>query len=1000
MFYVLIRLNDYLQVARISPSLLQETRRLLVLGMEAGKCRLQKEHAGAFLFLAGSEYTAEPAAALRTTMHVYEQLRQLRDQLYGFSVCFDLANTDDIDRLFRSMNALLLSMPDEDSFWIGERVAPLVTVLELEQRGENFRVTGNRRQTEQAFEGLSSFARLLPVRKDLSAALESHLFSRESRGSLLVTGSAEHALLRHTVIELEELVGKDHGWVIVPENRGYRNPGIPLLHSMDRRRMEETPGFLVRSERLLWKRLLPIVDFLSDSPRVRPIPDRMDRDLSFLFLLYLTGFRRRMEAQLLPPVILLHRPHRYGREFLSHLSRIISDVSKGGKIVPVIVEEKPWYPSQQRFPISRRVKVELPAPEWILELLSKVDRVEELDFNGICRLTGRKTVPLFVLLSLLRNGSGWSEDLAGTIREGDERSANALYPALLKRLTEREQDYLCIASAAAGILRPEEALRIVEPGLDTADLHGFFRTLSSIGLTAPENGSECFTDNAHRLAERFLPDRLLSARHRIAGLLLELRHRRRFREDRGLLSLLSVIREPNAFLAPARSFVRDLLNRGETGEAVRFCGPAPPVRGLSQEDREAWQRIRRAGLFRAALIRGDERRARMYARSAATASGEDRSEDDPDIQLQLGTFLRKLRSGRDAMGRVKKALIGFQELQDIEGECQASIQLGLLLLNEGKVLEAADYFAICRKSAEAGNLLFEQIVATSLESVSLFVYGNYTRSLRLVRSARSAADKAALREWELFSMLLEGRIYFELGQYPAARTLFLRGRSTARVFGFCDAERVLRHWTARTCLYEGERSVAVESLRKMEEHPEALLFLAEACIEEGLVREAEDALRRGIALCEQQESELVLHPGEILNWSTGSASIEDAAVGSGSGYVLIRHVMRVYLGYLLGTDDEPVRKQAGIEELYRLTRAERLSPIDPYNSLYSFLYMSILPETRDPGADDRVTVLGKAARYLQERISRIEAYDDRQAYIRDNLWNSRLVSESKRFNLV
>ena len=142
-----------------------------------------------------------------------------------------------------------------------------------------------------------------------------------------------------------------------------------------------------------------------------------------------------------------------------------------------------------------------------------------------------------------------------------------------------------------------------------------------------------------------------------------------------------------------------------------------------------------------------------------------------------------------------------------------------------------------------------------------------------------------------------------------------------------------------------------------------------------------------------------MQPGERVSWESGFASVEErCSLLRRDGGTLLR-LIRGFRAYLTGLDGRP--EQAS-RELYRITRVERVSEVDPYLPLYGYWYASTLPEENEAvkGSDHRLTVLNKAMKQLQQRSSRIENARDRWQLMSANYWNARLLEEAKARRLV
>ena len=84
----------------------------------------------------------------------------------------------------------------------------------------------------------------------------------------------------------------------------------------------------------------------------------------------------------------------------------------------------------------------------------------------------------------------------------------------------------------------------------------------------------------------------------------------------------------------------------------------------------------------------------------------------------------------------------------------------------------------------------------------------------------------------------------------------------------------------------------------------------------------------------------------------------------------------------------------------RLTREDRLSEIDPNNGYYYYLHALTFPEYSGAEAVDRLTLLSKALRHIQQTASHIDNPKHRQMYLSDNYWNSGLMNEGRAHKLI
>jgi len=92
--------------------------------------------------------------------------------------------------------------------------------------------------------------------------------------------------------------------------------------------------------------------------------------------------------------------------------------------------------------------------------------------------------------------------------------------------------------------------------------------------------------------------------------------------------------------------------------------------------------------------------------------------------------------------------------------------------------------------------------------------------------------------------------------------------------------------------------------------------------------------------------------------------------------------------------------QEGIGELHQLTRGEKSLEVDPAVYWFNYLYSRVLPEASSEEVDDKVTVLSKSLKSLQERASRIDAPAERSSFLWRNRWNRMIMEEARERKLV
>ena len=165
-----------------------------------------------------------------------------------------------------------------------------------------------------------------------------------------------------------------------------------------------------------------------------------------------------------------------------------------------------------------------------------------------------------------------------------------------------------------------------------------------------------------------------------------------------------------------------------------------------------------------------------------------------------------------------------------------------------------------------------------------------------------------------------------------------------------------------------------------------LLFQAEAALFDGDLAGASLAVERGLAM----PADSAFPPPHGGRWRDGFLALEGRCFSLARSGTCLQRQLAALRGHLLarrGSGSEAVR------ELGELVRGVRPADNDPSLPLYLFLYADALPE--ESGEDDKVTVLAKALKGLQERASRIDAPAERSAFLRANRWNRTIMEEAR-----
>ncbi|MFW5795698.1 MAG: hypothetical protein ACOCV0_00715 [Alkalispirochaeta sp.] len=440
------------------------------------------------------------------------------------------------------------------------------------------------------------------------------------------------------------------------------------------------------------------------------------------------------------------------------------------------------------------------------------------------------------------------------------------------------------------------------------------------------------------------------------------------------------------------ALLHQIVTGGDFSLYERFA-PSPSVQGSPLEVSDVAARIK----LYLRDSRGPQECAELYHRAqrllAATIVPE---AVEADVHLALGEFFLARRNYPEALAAVKRAVMMQQDegwtAVHGRGPAMSHLLMARIMLAQRRLNDAGQYLGFAREEA----LRDEEtsLIARSLEGIRQFVIGNLTRAYRMIGEVSRPLLEGGYTEWYVLVEFLLGRVNYELGEYEIAGDLF-RG-----IAAYCDAIGLespggtIAAWELRSHLALGGASdpprVDNDSLP---ESAEKLFFIAEALTRAGRFSDALPYLESA----DERESEIDRWPRLGVCWDNGFASVEDLVIADGRGSTELRRLIRSYYAWTLAHLD---RQEEAVPIFYALTRGSEGGAIDPYAGLYNYLYSSVLPKERSGDRDDRMTVLGKSVKLIQERTSRIDEYRDKMRFLKRNGWNQQLMQEARKYNLV
>ncbi len=1001
MFYLLVEIHNVRQLQKIKQSYMSSVERSLLNLLESRGARHVREDGGDHLFLFSESQGSEPAALVDAAFSTYRFLMSHRDDLMGFLLLLDAPESEEDEVVLRRMRAQVRTVDLDEALLVGETAAPgFESLLKMHWSGGHWVVDDRVERTPSQLGESAAFCRHPQICKPVMETLEQFWDENWEPGIVLIHGPRFSGKRQALSYALEQIARDEGGPLYIDVHPGVRRESViaPLVNSLRGWDLAEVSAHLRAVERPSWEARTGLIEMLLDQRSAALCPDSLQRDFLIAYGLFVQSFVRRMDSLLLPAVMVCDDSQDYQTETIEILGGLFERFLSSEVFLPVLVSQKPYLPPELRdFPYH---KLRIPSiDDAAIAELSR--RYLEGSPGGVRepgwireRCGGNISSMFFLFYRLQKSREG--EDGQQPVPEG-LGSAWAVVSGL--GMSEKVMLYVAMRTwellPAAGILETASAFDI-----PSARIPEIVALLTGLNLLRSDVAMKPTVPELEGLFPRLADFDAKEAKHKIAVRLFDLWRGQLIPVSEVLFRVCRGALEDAQERELFRGLISDLLDRRELSEAFRLVYTDCPYRvdGAPGDAAPVETAVVLGLRLRLALIAGDRHGAEAaFERAEQVEPDSIAGSEAAELLLQRARYLFSAGEQSRSLSLIKEAIIIYQDEKNSRGLAAAHADFGILMLAQEQLNDARDYFVIAGKNVEPESSVQEHVRCQSLEMASQFVFGSYTRVTERLDQLALPVDGAGMREWGLYHRFVRGRVLFELGRYDEAQLQFQTSLTEAQLYNHGPAHRLFYAWLARSLAFAGDSARALVMLRGVKASRETLLFEAEADI----FRESFDTALAALDHAAELDPEQDIRNTETLSWRTGFSDLEDLTVGRAGTGSVIDHLLEAYHGYLLARVGHRIE---GIAEMHRLTREEPVSKLDPYSHLYYLLYASILPDAkdldRDPSFEDRLTVMGKAVRNMQERLSRIDRYEDKIFYQRHSRWNGLLFTEARDHNLL
>jgi len=957
MYYLLIEAVGMWQASRIYPDIYEQIRHEL--DQSVGSHGMHRVHheSDRFLFRAPSGNALEPEEAVACGAHVVDACRANLEHLLSFTVLLDYDDDPRSDLVAARMERLLRYARIEDAAYLTESVAVAVEPLvELLQTGAIYQVASFRNGGVIGDRSYAAFLRNPEIHRMIATIAADFGADENDVPSLWVTTN-------DISVATEAMEQSLPGEVYTLQCSG-ADAAAPLLHRLIRRIREDTfdPDGATRT----------------DSPKT-PTDTLLRR-----FSVARGGY--------------VQSPAVTG-EMSVALSAAIADPRGDGGVVWIVLEAFHEMDGEARnFLLETLVGVA--ARNGRFRFVAITPDTSDPDGTEPAAPTGRwvyRSLPVTAPCAAdpgADERTGCDGACAYWAQCGDhdvppERFADALSEVLR---TKHLYTILAVDSLIPVLDEKETDELFPLLGISLAERARIVKDLTDLGILRGGSVPELHRLIASNLSQ-IVPDAVRSEFSTIvSGHLLEKLDRFEIAISPAIWPLIEGVEDPVRRDLLHHALLHHIAAGGDLALYERFAPPTSP-KGAPLDVSDVAARMK----LYLRDSKGPQECAELYHRvQRLLASISVAPSIEADVHLALGEFFLARRNYPEALTAVKRAVMMQQDGEGLagygRGTATSHLLMARIMLAQRRLNDAGQYLGFAREEAQRDE--GTSLIARSLEGIRQFIVGNLTRAYRMIGDVTRPLLEGGYTDWYVLAEFLHGRINYELGEYEIAGDLFRGIRAYCEAIGLDAPVPAISAWERRSG-YAVDGPPDRHSLvgDSGADSAEALLFSAEALTRAGRFDEALPLLEAADAL----EGEVDRWPRLGVCWDNGFASVEDLVIADGRGSTELRRLIRSYYAWTLAHLN---RQEEAVPIFYSLTRGSEGGAIDPYAGLYNYLYSCVLPAERSGDRDDRITVLGKSVKLIQERTSRIDEYRDKMRFLKRNGWNQLLMREARKHNLV
>lgn len=977
MLHILVEYASFRQLKRLRPevldSLVAEVSTIL---SEAG-VRAGQAHGGSFSFSTGIS-GRECRLLCDALGRLSGLLSSKRDETHGVVVYVDERQDLREDQVLTALQTSMLAVPHDDAVWLStgaaDRLSPYVLTeahgichLFLERK---------RRPDPNAGPRAALLLDTAVYEALLDAMYEIWAGNTEAVG-IHVSGDCA-ASVDDTVWEvLATLQGSavDAEWLHTRRGYSFASPFAPLVGVLSRTVLERLSDLLTYTENSVWEDLSRAV--LSHlSPRNGGSGLLFNHaDVYLALRTYATAYARFMKANALPAVWYSERMETYSAVCANAMDCVFRDVANTEGLIPIVTTVGSTGPRVKWSTSLHEVSSRALSANGIRERLAELSQESHLEVPE----------PLSAA-RVLEETRGKRLNVLHAVLSGRVAPSDTTVKEIVSKLNAGSKHVLYFIALSQGVLEPEQLIESLETfQISRSETQRVLAELEQFGLVHKASPELAVPSGLIRDVLDSNEVEAKRVRGHLAGFCIAEWRSRKVATSLGLLKIAMAASDEVVTADIIRALIIGLVSERSDAEASRAIQAAEEMATVKRSPAfrilnalRIWPEVSRA--------RPEALDARIHGLYRAAESGDGRLLGDE--YLAIAVALYRQGSIQRSLNHAKEALMRFQEARSVY-EADACVLIAVNMLAEHRPREAEAFLRQARELSLKSHHLHAYYQAATYEAATQFFLGDLSQCRRVADSAVSHAEANGFRAWELYLRFVRARVLFDVGRYGECASECLRALSECILYE-SSAKDVFLAWLSRSEAYGGDPERSTERLKGLKPTRENRLFLAEAFYFQGRYEDALASLDE-VPWRDENAPQGMLPPF-IVRWSGGFSLMEDRLLRptlEGDVTSLLIRSFRGYLGSCCGGSVESA------EELGRICRQDSTGPFDPHKGLYHYFYAHGLDAQAGRGGLERLTVLSRSLKYIQERASKTDDTELKQGYLRRNYWNSLILQASR-----